>query len=108
MTKNRDKEDLNYLQMAGTYISDFGGLLVGKDDRKAQGILGSYSLRYDVVKSKGNTLTVTYHAWTDIDNESLIPGHMGWQKVFNGTPQYTGGFFAGYRVEVDWQETIYK
>nr|WP_037677282.1 RHS repeat-associated core domain-containing protein [Streptomyces griseus] len=108
VTKNRDKEDLNYLQMAGTYISDFGGLVVGKDDRKAQGILGSYALQYNVVKSKGNTLTVKYHAWTDIDNESLIPGHSGWQKTFNGTPQYTGGFFAGYRVEVDWQETIYK
>ncbi|MEV6119339.1 hypothetical protein AB0M23_02220 [Streptomyces sp. NPDC052077] len=39
-TKNRDKEDLNYLQMVGVYASDFGGLIVGKEDRKAQGVLG--------------------------------------------------------------------
>ncbi|MFJ4585206.1 hypothetical protein [Streptomyces echinatus] len=108
VTKNREGEDLNALQMAGVYVSDLGGLAVGKDDRKAQGVLGSYSLEYHVTKTKGDTLTVQYRAWTDIDNESFIPGHGKWQQIFNKTPQYTGGYFAGYRVEIKWQETIYK
>ncbi|MEU0281268.1 RHS repeat-associated core domain-containing protein [Streptomyces sp. NPDC006195] len=107
-TKNRDGEDLNVLQMAGVYVSDLGGLVVGKDDRKAQGVLGSYSLQYNITKSKGDTLKVNYRAWTDIDNESFVPGHSKWQESFNGTPQYTGGYFAGYRVEIKWQESIYK
>ncbi|WP_435796847.1 RHS repeat domain-containing protein [Streptomyces flaveolus] len=107
-TKNRDKEDLNYLQMAGVYASDLGGLIVGKEDRKAQGVLGSYALSYEITKTKGDTLTVQYHAWTDIDNESFAPGHQKWQEVFNKTPQYTGGYFAGFRVDVKWQETIYQ
>lgn len=108
VTKNRDGEDLNFTQMIGVYASDFGGLVVGKDDREAQGVLGSYDLKYSITKSKGNTLTVQYHAWTDIDNESFAPGHGKWQKWFNETPQYTGGFFAGYRVDIRWQESIYK
>jgi len=108
VTQNREKEDLNYLQMAGVYVSDLGGLAIGKEDRKAQGILGSYSLEYNVTKSKGDTITVQYKAWTNIDNESFVPGHAKWQEIFNKTPQYTGGYFAGYRVELKWQETIYK
>lgn len=107
-TQNRDGEDLNLLQMIGVYASDLGGLVVGKDDRKAQGVLGSYALEYNITKSKGDTLTVKYRAWTDIDNESFVPGHNKWQESFNGTPQYTGGYFAGFRVEIKWQETIYK
>lgn len=107
-TKNRDGEDLNLLQMMGVYASDLGGLVVGKDDRKVQGVLGSYSLKYDITKSKGDTLTVKYRAWTEINNESFVPGHNKWQESFNGTPQYTGGYFAGFRVEIKWQETIYK
>ncbi|MEF9906433.1 RHS repeat-associated core domain-containing protein [Streptomyces sp. P9-A2] len=107
-TKNRDGKSLNYLQMAGVYASDLGGLVVGADDRKAQGVLGSYALEYDITKTKGDTLTVQYRAWTDIDNESFLPGHSTWQEAANKTPQYTGGFFAGYRVEIKWQETIYK
>ncbi|WP_412074887.1 RHS repeat-associated core domain-containing protein [Streptomyces xanthophaeus] len=108
VTKTRDGEDLNLLQMAGVYASDLGGLILGKDDREAQGVLGSYDVKYNVTKSKGNTLTVQYHAWTDIDNESFAPGHGKWQQVFNKTPQYTGGYFAGYRVDLRWTETIYK
>lgn len=60
--KNRDKDDLNYLQMAGVYASDLGGLIVGKEDRKAQGVLGSYALSYEITKTKGDTLTVQCHA----------------------------------------------
>ncbi|MFJ3589321.1 MULTISPECIES: hypothetical protein [unclassified Streptomyces] len=107
-TKNRDKDDLNYLQMAGVYASDLGGLIVGKEDRKAQGVLGSYALSYEITKTKGDTLTVQYHAWTDVDNESLVPVHQKWQEVFNKTPQYTGGYFAGFRVDAKWQESIYQ
>lgn len=61
-----------------------------------------------ITQSKGGTLTVEYEAWTDIDNESFAPMQWKWKKVFNGTPQYTGGYFAGYRVDIRWQETIYK
>ncbi|MFF6780675.1 RHS repeat-associated core domain-containing protein [Streptomyces sp. NPDC012510] len=107
-TKNRAGENLNVLQMVGVYASDLGGLVVGKEDRKAQGVLGSYSLEYKIKKTKGDTLTVEYHAWTDIDNESLVPGHSKWQEAMNGTPRYTGGYFAGFRVDIHWQETIYK
>ncbi|MEK8142792.1 hypothetical protein NKH18_12995 [Streptomyces sp. M10(2022)] len=107
-TKNRDGEDLNVLQMLGVYASDLGGLVAGKDDRAAQGVLGSYALTYQVTKTKGNTLTVNYHAWTDINNESFIPGHGKWQEPANGAPRYMGGYFAGFRVDVRWQEKIYK
>ncbi|MFI7869409.1 RHS repeat-associated core domain-containing protein [Streptomyces salinarius] len=107
-SQNREKEDLNFLQMAGVYASDLGGLIVGKEDRKAQGILGSYVLDYRITKTKGDTLTVQYTASTDIDNESFLPGPWKWQKRFNKAPQYMGGYFAGFRVEIKWQETIYK
>lgn len=65
-------------------------------------------LDYEITESKGNTLTVQYRAWANINNESLVPLHYDWQKVFNETPQYTGGYFAGFRVDVRWQERIYK
>ncbi|MGV9920802.1 RHS repeat-associated core domain-containing protein [Streptomyces cellulosae] len=107
-TKNREGDDLNYLQMAGVYASDLGGLIVGKEDRKVQGVLGSYVLDYEIVKTKGDTLTVEYRAWTDINNESFVPGHHSWQEAFNEAPQYMGGYFAGFRVDVRWQETIYQ
>lgn len=108
VTKNRDGEDLSLGQMANVYLSDLGGLVIGKDDREAQGVLGSYDVRYEITKSKGNTLTVKYHARTDINNESFVPGHGKWQEAFNDVPQHTGGFFAGYRVDIRWTETIYK
>jgi len=40
---------------------------------------------------------VQYRARTNINNESLVPPHHDGQKVFNETPQYTGGYFAGFR-----------
>lgn len=107
-TKTRDKEDLNLLQMAGVYVSDLGGLVISKEDRAAQGVLGSYALKYTVTKSTGNSLTVNYHAWTDINNESFIPSHAKWQEGANKAPRYMGGYFAGFRVDINWQEKIYK
>jgi hypothetical protein len=65
-------------------------------------------LDYEIVKTKGDTLTVEYRAWTDINNESFVPGHHSWQEAFNEAPQYMGGYFAGFRVDVRWQETIYQ
>lgn len=91
-----------------TLFSDFGGLATGKEDREAQGVLGSYALKYKVKKSKGDTLVVDYRAWTDINNEFFVPGHATWQEVFNGAPKYMGGYTAGFRVDPRWQETIYK
>ncbi|MBB4901160.1 hypothetical protein [Streptomyces griseomycini] len=86
-TKNRHGDDLNYLQMAGVYASDLGGLVIGKEDRKVQGVLGSYVLDDEIVKTKGDTLTVEYKAWTDINNESFVPGHQGRQEGFNEAPR---------------------
>jgi RHS repeat-associated protein len=108
VTESRDGKDLNVLQMAGVYASDVGGLLVGKEDRKAQGVLGSYALKYEIVKTGGTTLTVKYDAWTDIDNESFVPGHGKWQEFFNGSPRYIAGYTAGFRVDLNWQEKIYR
>ncbi len=107
-TKNAEGQDRNLAQLVGVYASDVGGLLIGKDDRKAQGVLGSYDLGYTITESKGSTLTVKYTATTDINNESFLPMHAKWQEAANNGPKHTGGFFAGYRVEIRWQETIYK
>lgn len=49
-----------------------------------------------------------YSATTDINNESFIPMHAKWQEAADNGPKHTGGFLAGYRVEIRWQETIYK
>ncbi|WTL28661.1 RHS repeat-associated core domain-containing protein [Streptomyces sp. NBC_01498] len=108
VTKNRAGEDLTLGQMGNVYLSDLGGLAIGKDDREAQGVLGSYDVRYEITKSKGNTLTVKYHARTDINNESFVPGHGKWQEAFNGVGDHFFGLFAGYRVDIRWTETIYK
>ncbi|MFJ5043197.1 RHS repeat domain-containing protein [Streptomyces sp. NPDC088719] len=107
-TKNAEEQNRNLAQLVGLYASDVGGLLIGKKDRKAQGVLGSYDLKYKITESKGSTLTVTYTASTDIDNESFLPSHAEWQKAANYGPKHMGGFSAGYRVEIRWQETIYK
>ncbi|WP_030595708.1 RHS repeat domain-containing protein [Streptomyces anulatus] len=107
-TKNAEGQNRNLAQLVGLYASDVGGLLVGKKDRKAQGVLGSYDLQYTITESKGSTLTVKYTATTDINNESFIPMHAKWQEAANNGPKHMGGFFAGYRVEIRWQETIYK
>ncbi|MFD5681887.1 RHS repeat-associated core domain-containing protein [Streptomyces bacillaris] len=108
VTKNRDGSEKSKAQMAQSYVADFGGLLIGKESREAQGVLGSYDVTYDIVKSKGNEFTVEYRVRTDIDNESFVPGHSPGQKIFNYLPQKMGGYFAGYRVDIRWSETMYK
>ncbi len=108
VTKNRDGSAKSKIQMAGAYVSDFGGLLIGKEDREVQGVLGSYDVEYKIVKSKGHELTVEYAVKTAINNESFVPGHDKSQKKYNNYPQYMGGAFAGYRVDIRWSETIYK
>ncbi|WP_435597735.1 hypothetical protein [Streptomyces anulatus] len=107
-TKNAEGQNRNLAELVGLYASDVGGLLIGKKDRKAQGVLGSYDLKYKITESKGSTLTVKYTASTDIDNESFLPSHAEWQKATNYGPKHMGGFFAGYRVEIRRQETVYK
>lgn len=90
----------------GTRQERLGGLIVGKGPQGSGPPGLSRSRLRD--RQKGDTLTVEYRAWTDINNASFVPGHQAWQEGFNEAPQYMGGYFAGFRVDVRRQETIHQ